>query len=82
VLTGFISGTIRPLSLTSVQQMKDLGYVVNAAAADPFNINTQPTLRAGASPDHVLADLRNDIENAPVYSIDDRGRVTMYRDRR
>lgn len=80
VLTGFISGTIRPLSLTSVQQMKDLGYVVNAAAADPFNINNQPTLRAGQ--DVIKADLRGDILNEPIYAIDDRGRVTLYRDRR
>lgn len=82
VLTGFISGTVRPLSLTSVQQFKDLGYVVNTAAADPFNINTQPTVRAGASAEHVYADLRNDIRNEPIYSIDDQGTVRLYRDRR
>ena len=80
VMTGFISGTLRPLSLTSVQQMKDLGYTVNAAAADPFNISTQPTLRAGE--DVIRADLRGDILNAPIYAIDDRGRVTLYRDRK
>lgn len=81
VMTGFISGVVRPLSLTSIQQMKDLGYVVNPAAADPFNIHTQPTLRAGTT-ENVLADLRNDIANNPIYSIDDRGVLRLYRDRR
>ena len=80
VMTGFISGIQRPLSLTSIQSLKDLGYVVNAAAADPFNINTQPTLRAGES--WVRADLRNDILNIPIYAIDEQGRMTLYRDRR
>ncbi len=80
VLTGFISGSVRPLSLTSIRQFADEGYTVNNAAADPFNISTQPTLRAGE--DHIYADLRNDILNQPIYSIDDRGTVRLYRDRR
>src|SRR5262245_48666327 len=29
IMTGFISGTVRPLSLTSIQSLKDLGYTVN-----------------------------------------------------
>lgn len=82
VMTGFITGTFRPLSLTSIQSLKDLGYVINPAAADPFNINTQPTLRADAGATAIRADLRNDILNIPIYSIDEQGRVTLYRDRR
>ncbi len=82
VMTGFITGVVRPLSLTSIQQMADLGYTVNPAAADPFNINTQPTLRDGkAVPQFIRADLRNDIEKRPIYKIDDQGRLTLYRDR-
>ncbi len=45
LMTGFISGTVRPLSLTSIKSIQDLGYVVSASAADPFNITTQPTIR-------------------------------------
>jgi hypothetical protein len=68
VMTGFISGTVRPLSLTSIQSLKDLGYVTNAGAADAFNINTQPTVRAGQA--QPFFDLRNDILNIPMYSFD------------
>jgi hypothetical protein len=82
LMTGFISGTVRPLSLTSIQSLADLGYTVNTAAADPFNINTQPTLRAGQAAEPVLADLRNDILNEPIYTIDEQGRVQLYRDRK
>lgn len=81
VMTGFISGTVRPLSLTSVRQFQDLGYVVNTAAADAFNINTQPTLRAGedAGPQIPLGD---DVLDIPLYAVDDAGRVRMIRDRK
>jgi hypothetical protein len=81
VMTGFISGTFRPLSLTSIQSLKDLGYVTNPAAADAFNLSTQPTVRALAA-DVVLADLSNDVLNIPIYAIDQAGRVTLFRDRR
>lgn len=50
VMTGFITGTVRPFSLTTLQSMADMGYVVNPAAVDAFNINTQPTIRAGQVP--------------------------------
>ena len=82
IMTGFISGTVRPLSLTSIQSLADLGYTVNTNAADPFNINTQPTLRAGQATQPILADLRNDIRKGPIYTVDDRGRVEFFRDRK
>lgn len=74
LMTGFISGTVHPLSLTTVQSLADLGYTVNPLAADPFNINTQPTLRAG-QPGPVY-ELQNDIIRVPRRYIDERtGRV-------
>jgi hypothetical protein len=75
IMTGFISGTLHPLSLTTVQSMGDLGYGVNPAAADAFNLATQPTLRAGqvAGPSFELQD---DIIRVPRRYIDERtGRV-------
>jgi hypothetical protein len=75
LMTGIISGTVHPLSLTTVQSMADLGYTVNAAAADPFNLATQPTLRAG-EPAGPSFDLRNDILRVPRRYIDEStGRV-------
>jgi hypothetical protein len=81
VMTGFISGTFRPLSLTSIQSLKDLGYTTNPAAADQFSLSTQPTVRELAA-QPVLADLSNDVLNIPIYAIDGAGRVTLFRDRR
>ncbi len=78
VMTGYISGTVRPLSLTTIESMADLGYPqVNAAAADPFNINTQPTLRAG-QPDTLHIDLKDDVLQIPIYYLDQRtGKQTL-----
>jgi Leishmanolysin len=69
LMTGFISGVAHPLSLTTVESMADLGYTVNAGAADSFNLATQPTLRAGDG-SHGL-DLTNDIIRAPRRFIDE-----------
>ena len=72
VMTGYISGNARPLSLTSIQSLADLGYTVNAGAADVFSLGTQPTVRAGAEK---RIDLRNDILRSPMVQVDSQGRV-------
>lgn len=38
LLTGFLSGTDRPLSRLSVASFEDLGYAVDYSAADPFTL--------------------------------------------
>ena len=38
LLTGFLSGTNRPLSRMSIESFEDLGYQVNYSAADPFTL--------------------------------------------
>ena len=81
IMTGFISGTFRPLSLTSIQSLKDLGYVTNPAAADAFDLSNAATLRAQGDT-VVLADLRGDVMNIPIYAIDEAGRVTLFRNKR
>ncbi|MEO8140750.1 MAG: leishmanolysin-related zinc metalloendopeptidase [Gemmatimonadota bacterium] len=71
VMTGYITGNVRPFSLTTIESMADLGYVVNPAAADAFNINSQPTLRAG-KPDTTRFVLKDDVLQIPIYYIDER----------
>ncbi len=44
LMTGYINLGNNPLSLVTIQQMADLGYVVNPAAADPW-----PTTTAGGA---------------------------------
>lgn len=59
IMTGFISGTVRPLSATSIRSLEDLGYQVDVAQADPFNIGTQPTLvLPGGAPRRLVGDAR------------------------
>jgi hypothetical protein len=69
LMTGYLSGTVHPLSLTTVQSMADLGYTVNPAAADAFNLATQPTLRANQAAGPVVH-LENDIIRVPKRYID------------
>ncbi|WP_281825550.1 leishmanolysin-related zinc metalloendopeptidase [Jannaschia rubra] len=40
LLTGFLSGTSRPLSRMSVASFEDLGYRVDYSRADPFSLPT------------------------------------------
>ena len=76
-MTGFITGTVRPFSLTTIRSMADMGYVVNPAAADAFNINTQPTIRAGQVP--MRRPYGDDIRKGPIQYMDpNTGRVTGY----
>ena len=75
IMTGIITGTVHPLGLTTIQSMADLGYAVNGAAADAFNMDTQPTLRAG-EPAGPSFELKDDIIRVPRRYIDERtGRV-------
>ncbi len=71
VMTGFISGTLRPLSATSIRSIEDLGYQVDVTQADPFNIGTQPTLvLPGGVPRRLVGDARA----LPRWSVDTTGR--------
>lgn len=65
LMTGFISGTIRPLSATSVRSIEDLGYTVNLNAADAFNLATQPTLRDDRNAR--VTYLKNDVRRGPLF---------------
>ena len=67
LMTGFISGTTRPMSRTTIQSLKDIGYVTNPGVADPFDINTAG-LRAGPEPAPV--ELKNDIADVPIMAYD------------
>ena len=48
LMTGYLSGTTRPLSLITVQSLADFGYTVNTAAADAYTVGA--ALRATPEP--------------------------------
>jgi hypothetical protein len=70
LMTGYISSTINPLSLTTIESMADLGYSVDPSQADPFTIpNPSGALReAGAEP---LLHLGDDILHVQPVLVDD-----------
>lgn len=76
LMTGFISGTVRPLSATTIRSLEDLGYTVDATKGDVFDITTQPTLvRPGAAPKA----LTRDVIGLPRWTVDPTGhRRTQY----
>ena len=46
LMTGFLSGNVRPLSKLTVACLEDMGYSVNYEAADPFTLPTLQELAA------------------------------------
>jgi leishmanolysin len=71
LMTGFIGNeTVDPLSATSIKSLEDLGYTVNLAAADPFDLAT--ALLAG--PPTVEVDLSHDILPIRPIRLDARGK--------
>lgn len=72
VMTGFLSDGVNPLSAISVRSLEDLGYTVNAGAADAFTL-TLPTLRiAGQRRGRQMI---NDIISDPIRGMTPDGRI-------
>lgn len=83
LMTGFISGSTRPMSLTTIRALADLGYTVDNTQAAPFTVpNPNGALRA-PTPSGPMIDLRGDLRTGPVYQVDDRpggnGAITRIR---
>lgn len=72
LMTGFISGATRPLSVVTAAQFLDEGYLVNLAASDAFSVSF-PLLRAQGAEAGIH--LMNDIYRTPIIVVDDAGRV-------
>ncbi|HEU0300428.1 MAG TPA: leishmanolysin-related zinc metalloendopeptidase, partial [Longimicrobium sp.] len=73
LMTGFLNAGTNPLSLLTVRSLTDVGYTVDASAADAFSV----TLTDGAAIGSLR--LHNDIYNGPLYTIDRRGRLNRIR---
>jgi hypothetical protein len=82
LMTGFLSiNEANPLSALTVQSLADIGYVVNADAADAYSLAPPP--RGAAAPlsgDHpITITLVNDLYTGPLHTIDKQGRITRIR---
>jgi hypothetical protein len=67
LMTGWISGATQPLSRTTGASLLDLGYEVNLAAADPFDLATAG-VRAGSEPPSIS--LEDDVLRIPLFTVD------------
>jgi hypothetical protein len=77
LMTGFISGTPNPMSLTTIASLQDLGYSVNSLEADPFTIPAPPPLMASVSRQGIA--LQNDMRGGTIYVVDNAGRIVGQR---
>ena len=66
LMTGYISATGNPLSTVTIGALKDLGYTVNLAAADPYTLPSPASFSGVAS--H-LVHLGNDTPDRPIFTL-------------
>jgi uncharacterized protein YjdB len=77
LMTGFLNSGSNPLSVLTVRSLEDLGYTVNAAGADPFQLTL--SLQAQTQADPNRRPYGDDVIHGPMYSIDRNGRLTRIR---
>ncbi len=73
LMTGFINAGLNPMSQLTISSMQDLGYTVDLAAADFFAVVTNLRLEGEVSAPDI--DLRNDVRQGPIDTVDRNGRV-------
>jgi hypothetical protein len=69
LMTGWLSGASQPLSATTVGSLADLGYVVDLAAADPFDLSTAALRAAEAAQPFPYGE----ILRFPIHRVDPEG---------
>jgi hypothetical protein len=76
LMTGYLNSGSNPLSIVTIESFEDQGYAVDPTGVDAY---TLPGSTAGPS---ALAEKRpfgDDIWRGPIYSVDEQGRLTLYR---
>ena len=85
LMTGFINQGINPLSLVTVGEMGDLGYVINPLAAEPWpasGIGGGPGISARAAPLPTASPAPHTTPlRGPIVVIDRAGRIVGTRTR-
>ena len=72
LMTGFLDGGVfNPISIVTVNSLRDMGYTVNSAAADPLFLSL--SLRGGPAAQKL--ELKGDILLLPIQQVDSSGRV-------
>ena len=71
LMTGFISGTERPLSRVSIAILEDMGYAVDYAAADPYRLPTPAEISALMARPHRMCEVCTPAEPIMVQPLED-----------
>jgi hypothetical protein len=77
LMTGFLNTGSNPLSALTVRSLEDIGYTVNASAADPFALALSLRSSLGGDPDAL--NLGNDAYTGRQSTIDTRGKIVRIR---
>lgn len=64
LMTGYLSGSAQPLSRTTIASLADLGYTVDLAAADPFDLGVASFMSSDPGPEALP--LGDDILHIPL----------------
>ena len=74
-MTGFINAGANPLSSVSVESLGDIGYVVNANAADSYSLSSAAP-SAVAVRGATAIGLIDDVRRGLIYVVERDGRIT------
>lgn len=73
LMTGFLNNGTNPLSQLTIRSLVDLGYTVDLAQADAFNVVL--TLRMAGSPEPSGFEMHDDVLRVPLQKVDANGRI-------
>jgi hypothetical protein len=75
LMTGWLSGQTQPLSATTAASLWDMGYQVDVARSDPFDLATASNARLMAVGPADLPDLPygDDVLRLPIVRVDENG---------
>jgi hypothetical protein len=72
IMTSAANLPENPLSVVTIGQFEDLGYVVDYGAADPYTLPL-PSFVSGPQVSGTTFDLSGDVWRGPLYAVDPDG---------
>ena len=66
LMTGWLSGTTHPLSLTTAESFADMGYTVDPSTADPFDLATAGLRAEGVPAEETGLFMADDVLHLPI----------------
>ncbi len=73
LMTGFVNGGSNPLSVVTIESLADMGYEVDATAAEAYSLSLSVAGRDGGE----KLSLGDDLLRGPIYAADPSGRIRL-----